>query len=175
MKKVLNKILGRLVLTSIIILLQLAWVAVTLYEAENLSPIVAVLLRIISLVIALYVVYKDMRPHNKLSWIFLILFLPIIGCPCYFLFGRSEMTKKTRRRMSTLQALVEPLRNQSEDAMDWLKNIDSTAYKQMSCPWNVGKYPVYMEQESKYYCTGDDMFEDMLQDIKKAEKLRIFL
>ena len=174
MKKVLNKILGRLVLTSIIILLQLAWVAVTLYEAENLSPIVAVLLRIISLVIALYVVYKDMRPHNKLSWIFLILFLPIIGCPCYFLFGRSEMTKKTRRRMSTLQALVEPLRNQSEDAMDWLKNIDGTAYKQMSCPWNVGKYPVYMEQESKYYCTGDDMFEDMLQDIKKAEKF-IFL
>ena len=90
MKKVLSKILGRLVLTSVIILLQLGWIIIMLYEAENVNPFFEVILRMISLVIALYVVYKDMRPHNKMSWIFLILFFPIIGCTCYFLFGRSE-------------------------------------------------------------------------------------
>jgi len=174
MKKVLNKILGRLVLTSIIILLQFAWIAFTLYEAENVYPIFTLILRTVSLIIALYVVYKDMRPHNKLSWIFLILFFPIIGCPCYFLFGRAEMTKKTRAQMATLQEMVEPLREQSEEVVDWLKNTDATAYKQMSCPWHVGKYPVFMEKDSKYYSVGEDMFEDMIADIKSAEKF-IFL
>lgn len=174
MKKVLSKLLGRLVLTAIIILIQFGWIIMTLYEAGNVNPFFTFFLRVISLVIALYVVYRDMRPHNQLSWIFLILFLPIIGCPCYFLFGRSEMTKKSRERMATLQTMVEPMREQNDDVVDWLKNIDGTAYKQMSCPWNVGKYPVYMEKDSKYYSVGDDMFEDMLLDIKNAKEF-VFL
>ena len=70
--------------------------------------------------------------------------------------------------MATLQAMVEPMREQNDDVVDWLKNIDGTAYKQMSCPWNVGKYPVYMEKDSKYYSVGDNMFEDMLLDIKNV-------
>ena len=106
MKKVLNKLFGRLVLTAIIILVQFGWIAFTLYEAGEINHWFSLGLRLISLVIALYVVYKDSRPHNKLSWIFLILLVPFIGCPCYFLFGRSEMTKKMRIRMVTLQNMV---------------------------------------------------------------------
>ena len=121
MKKVLSKLFGRLVITAIIILLQFVWIVATLYEAEAISPWVSVALRVISVVIALYVVYKDMRPHNKLSWIFLILFLPIIGCLCYFIFGRAEMTKKSRQQMATLQAFVEPLRQKQDDVTSYLK------------------------------------------------------
>ena len=174
MKKVLSKLFGRLVLTAIIIILQFGWILITLYEAGNVTPWFTVFLRIISVIIALYVVYKHMRPHNKISWIFLILFFPIIGCPCYFLFGRSEMTKKSRVRMSTLQNMVEPLRVQDENVLNEIKDIDTIAYKQMSCPVRVGKYPVYKEEESKYYSLGEDMFADMLEDIRNAESF-IFL
>jgi len=174
MKKVLSKIFGRLVLTGIIILIQLGWIAVTLYGAGVVNPWFSLALRGVSLIIALYVVYKDMRPHNKLSWIFLILFLPFIGCPCYFFFGRSEMTKKSRNHIATLQAMIEPLRERQEDVEEYLKEKSDIAHKQMSCAINVGKYPVYMENESKYYHVGDDMFVDMIDDIKKAEKF-IFL
>jgi len=106
MKKVLSKLFGRLVLTAIIILIQFGWIAFTLYEAGVVNPWFSLSLRVISLVCALYVVYKDMRPHAKMSWIFLILLLPFIGCPCYFLFGRSEMTKKNREQIAQLQALT---------------------------------------------------------------------
>ncbi len=174
MKKVLSKLFGRLVLTSIIILLQFGWILMTLYEAGNVNPWFNVTLRVFSVIMALYVVYKDMRPHNKLSWIFLILFFPIVGCTCYFLFGRSEMTKNSRERMATLQAMIEPLRECETDVEEHLKETDVIAYKQMSCPINVGNYPVFMENESKYYSVGDDMFVDMLEDIRKAEQF-IFL
>ena len=174
MKKVLNKLFGRLVITAIIILIQFGWIAFTLYEAGAVNPIFSVGLRLISMVVALYVVYKDSRPHNKLSWIFLILFLPFIGCPCYFLFGRSEMTKRTRERMAALQEMVEPLRETQEEVTAHLKGVDDVAYKQMTLPQNVGRYPVYMEENSKYYSVGDDMFADMMEDIKKAKEF-IFL
>lgn len=174
MKKVLNKLFGRLVLTAIIILIQFAWIAFTLYEAGAVNPWFSLSLRVISLVIALYVVYKDSRPHNKLSWIFLILLLPFIGCPCYFLFGRAEMTKKNREQIAQLQAFVEPMREASEDVCEHLKQVDDIAYKQLSFSQNVGHYPVYMEDESKYYQVGDDMFVDMLEDIRSAKEF-IFL
>ena len=174
MKKVLSKLFGRLVLTAIIILIQFGWIAFTLYEAGVVNPWFSLSLRVISLVCALYVVYKDMRPHAKMSWIFLILLLPFIGCPCYFLFGRSEMTKKNREQIAQLQALVEPMRESQEEVNAHLKGLDETAYKQMMLPLNVGSYPVFMEKESKYYSVGDDMFVDMIEDIKNAKEF-IFL
>lgn len=174
MKKFLNKLLGRLVITAIIILVQFTWIAFTLYEAGNVNPYFSLSLRVISLVIALYVVYKDSRPHTKLSWIFLILLLPFIGCPCYFLFGRSEMTKKSREQMEGLQAFVEPLRDRQEDVEEYLKEMDEIAYKQMSLPQNVSAYPMYMEKDTKYYSVGEDMFRDMIEDIKQAKEF-IFL
>ncbi|MBQ2902014.1 MAG: cardiolipin synthase [Agathobacter sp.] len=174
MKKVLSKLFGRLVLTGIIILIQFGWIAFTLYEAGVVNPWFSIGLRLVSLVCALYVVYKDMRPHSKMSWIFLILLLPFIGCPCYFLFGRSEMTKKNREQIAELQKFVEPMREEQETVIAHLKMMDDIAYKQMSFPQNTGRYPVYMEKDSKYYSVGDDMFVDMIEDIKKAKDF-IFL
>ena len=174
MKKVLNKLFGRLVLTGIIILIQFGWIAFTLYEVGEVNQWFYLGLRLISFVIALYVVYKDFRPHNKLSWIFLILFVPFIGCPCYFLFGRSEMTKKHRERIAQLQAFVGPMRQQETVVSEHLKQVNEIAHKQMQLAWNTENYPVYMEEDSKYYKVGDDMFIDMIEDIKHAEKF-IFL
>ena len=174
MKKVLNKLFGRLVLTGIIILIQFGWIAFTLYEVGEVNQWFYLGLRLISFVIALYVVYKDFRPHNKLSWIFLILFVPFIGCPCYFLFGRSEMTKKHRERIAQLQAFVGPMRQQEAEVSEHLKQVNEIAHKQMQLAWNTENYPVYMEEDSKYYKVGDDMFIDMIEDIKHAEKF-IFL
>lgn len=174
MRKVLNKLFGRLVITAVIILLQFGWIVLTLYEAGNISPWFTVILRSISTITALYVVYKDMRPHNKLSWIFLILFLPIVGCPCYFIFGRSEMTKKSREEMAQLQKSVEPLRERNEYVDDYISKTDISIYEQIRFPEQVGNYPVYLEKDSKYYPTGEEMFADMIEDIRNAKKF-IFL
>ena len=135
MKKVLSKLFGRLVLTAIIILFQFGWVVFTLYEAGAVNQWFSLGLRAISLVCALYVVYKDMRPHNKLSWIFLILLVPFIGCPCYFLFGRAEMTKRNREQIAQLQSFVEPLREIQTDVNEKLKETSeiSTTYWKLSC------------------------------------------
>ena len=169
MKKILNKLFGRLMITCVIILVQFGWVALTLYEAVELNPWFYLTLRVISVVIALYVIYKDIRPHNKLSWIFLILFLPFIGCPCYFLFGRSDMTKKARGRMASIQKMIEPLREEQQEVVSHLEKVGTVAHKQSRIISNVANYPVYMEKESKYYSVGEDMFADMIEDLRNAK------
>lgn len=169
MKKVFNKLFSRLGITSIIILLQVFWIVATLYEATAISPGFSIGLRMISVIIALYVIYKDYNPHNKLSWVFLILYLPIVGCPCYFLFGRSKMTKRSRERMSLIQDMVAPLRRSQADVENYLQETDDIAWKQSRFIRDIAKYPVYMENDTKYYSVGDDMFADMIHDIQNAE------
>ena len=170
MKKLLKRLSSRLFITAIIILLQFAWIAYTLYEASEVNPFFALGIRIVSVIFALYVVYKHIKTSNKLSWVFLILFVPIIGVPCYFLFGRSEMTKRFRERMNSLEELIAPLRIRQELVEDHLKVIGGMASKQSAYIQNVGNYPVYMEKDSKYYKSGEAAFADMLEDLKNSKK-----
>lgn len=151
-------------------LVQFSWIAYTLYAASEVNPFFALGIRIVSVVFALYVVYKHIKTSNKLSWVFLILFAPIIGVPCYFLFGRSEMTKKFRERMNSLEELIAPLRTRFCEVEKHLEKTDAVAFKQSSFIQNVGRYPVYMEKDSKYYKSGEDAFPDILADLKKAKK-----
>lgn len=174
MKKLLSKLFGRLGITLIIIVLQILWIAYALYEAGVLYPYISIALRVISLIVSLYIIHKDMRPHNKLSWIFLVLFLPVLGCPCYFIFGRSEMTRRARNYLANLQSFVEPMRETSPEVEAHLKETSTVAFKQMSCPWNVSRYPAYMEKDSTYYNSGEAMFADMMADIRNAKEY-IFL
>ena len=170
MKKFVSKLLSRLVLTGLIILAQILWIGYTLYAASEINPFFEMGLHIIAVICALYVVYKDIRPNNKLSWVFLILFLPIIGVPCYFLFGRSDMTKSSRERMSEIINCVAPLRESAEEVETHLEGISLVAKKQMAYAKNIGRYPVYMEKDTNYYKSGEEMFPDMLEDLRKAKK-----
>lgn len=170
MKKVLNRLFSRLFLTGIAMLLQLGWIAYTLYAASEVNPTFNVCLRILSVVVALYVVYKHIKTYNKLSWVFLILFLPILGVPCYFLFGRADMTKKVREQHHTIMDMVAPLRTRSEQVERQLEADNPEAATQSAYIQNAGRYPVYMEKDSKYYKSGEEMFPDMLEDLKKAKK-----
>ena len=140
MKKILNKLFSRLFIFGVVILLQFVWIVYTLFLSSEQYYGVDIFIKGISVLIALYVVYKDIRPYNKLSWVFLILFLPIIGCPCFFLFGRSDMTKRSRKRMSEVENMIAPLRIQSEEAREELKSSSSVAYKQSNFISNKAFY-----------------------------------
>lgn len=142
MKKVLNRLSSRLFLTGIAMLLQLGWIAYTLYEAAEVNPLFSVCLRVISVVVALYVVYKHIKTYNKLSWVFLILFLPILGVPCYFLFGRADMTKKVREQHHMIMDMMAPLRTRSEIVEQELEKDNPEAAKQSAYVRNAGRYPV---------------------------------
>lgn len=174
MKKVFNRLFSKLVLIGITILIQFSWIVYTIYITTDGNPVANTILHTISLVCALYVVYKDMKLYNKLSWVFLILFMPIIGCPCYFLFGRSDMTKKVRTKMSDIEKMVSPLRIEDKEVKNALFMEDEIAWKQSNYISNTAKYPVYREVDSKYYKVGQEMFADMLKDLKAAKEF-IFL
>ena len=84
------------------------------------------------------------------------------------------MTKRSRNRMAEVENMVAPLRIQSNEVKEQLKTCSSVAYKQSNYISNIASYPVYKEHTSKYYKVGQDMYADMLEDLKNAKEF-IFL
>lgn len=174
MKRIANKIFSKLVLGGLIIVLQFSWFVYLIYSATSASSAANLALQIIAVALALYVANKDTRTSNKMSWIFLILFLPLFGCPAYFIFGRSGLTKRAEKKVEAVIKEVQQFRTRDERVEQILKEEDFYAYQQSCYLAEYAGYPLYREEDSRYYWNGETVFPQLLADLESAEKF-IFL
>ena len=110
MRKILQKLLSKLFIVSTIIIIQMIWWFFLFYTASVASRVFQDLLYVAAILLSLYIVNRRMKMYIKMSWIFLILSVPIVGIPCYFFFGRPELTSKTQKRMARIVEAYAPLR-----------------------------------------------------------------
>lgn len=174
MKRFANKLFGRLSIGLFTIALQFGWLVYLAYGATTANSIINLILEIVAALLAINITNKDMRTAFKLSWVFLILFLPIFGIPAYYIFGRSQITQRTRRRMREVAEIFEPLRAEDPLVKEALYACDFYAGKQSSYITNYAGYPLYREETSEYFSSGEAVFPRLLEDLKSAEHF-IFL
>lgn len=168
MKRILNKLFSKLVLGGLIIILQFSWFVYLLYSATVYSSMVDAIFKIASIVLALFVSSRDMRSTYKTSWIFLILALPLFGIPAYYLFGRPGLTKRTRMKMDVVSSRIRAYSSLSDDVMSALRAEDDSAGQQAQYLARYAGYPVYREADTQYYCCGEEMYPQFLEDLKAA-------
>jgi cardiolipin synthase len=169
MRRIADKIFSKLALGALIILLQFLWFVYMLYTATLASSVAEIIMRVAAVAMALNIANKEMRTSYKLSWTFLILFLPLFGLPAYYLFGRSGLTKKMRKGMEKVSEKIRPYRSQEEFICEQLREQDFYAWQQARYLSDVAGYPVYREGDSRYYCNVESLFPQLLADLKRAE------
>lgn len=174
MKRIANFLFSKLVLSGIIIVIQFGWIVYMTYYTTTINSVVNLAFHILATFLALYVVSRDMRPYFKLSWIFIILWLPIFGCPAYYMFGRSELTKHTRKRLAEMAASMEKFRKENPDTKEALRELDRDACKQSEYITKCAGYPLCREADTRYFSCGEEMFPQLLSDIRTAKHF-IFL
>ena len=118
MKRFASKLFSKLTIGATIIILQFGWFVYLIYSAKRSSSAANMALEVCAVALALYISNKDMRTSFKMSWIFLVLFLPMFGIPAYFLFGRSEITKRTRRKMEAVAYKVIQYRIEDKNVIE---------------------------------------------------------
>lgn len=94
----------------------------------------------------------------------------IVGIPCYFFFGRPELTSKTQKRMARIVEAYAPLRPENELLNETLRQTDMDAYRQSRLITQNQKYPLYAEDCTEYFKSGEEAFESILKDLRSAEK-----
>ena len=159
-----RKIFTRLNITVAMVALQAIIYVVFINRFIYLLPFVTIISYLMSIIIVLWLVKKDESAALRISWILVVVVLPISGVILYMLFGNSYPSRKIRVHLEregneTVKLLPAGCHLKDSRTEGSLKYISRSA-----------SYPAYENTETKYYPLGDLMFEDMLEELSKAKK-----
>ena len=112
-------------------------------------------------------------PESKVTWL-LVAFIPVFGPLLYLMFGERRLSRSELKQLKNMDQMKFREDNSYELRLE-LKNTDKSAYgiikSLLSMDHNAD---VYDGTESQFFPLGEEMFQKMLEDLRKAEKF-IFL
>jgi len=166
--EILNKTFTRLNITIVLIVIQVLIYAHLLGRFIYLMPFVSAASSLVSVGIILWLVKKDEAASLRISWILIIVALPISGIILYLLFGNTYPSRKIKNCIAKESDKTTPLLK---------SNFDLQAGRAQGCIEYIKRassYPAYKNTQTKYYPLGSLQFEDMLQELDTAKRF-IFL
>ncbi|MBQ7066974.1 MAG: cardiolipin synthase [Lachnospiraceae bacterium] len=165
---------GRTMVTILLLLLQIITLVVAFKWFQNYTDWFYHIMVVLSAAFVIYIVNSKENPAFKLSWMFPLCAFPVFGA-ALFLFvwinpGSFGLQQKLRRRieetrdlLKTSKRVQEKLRNESADLRGISHYIET-----------MNGFPTLDGTEAEYFPLGEEKYEDLLVELKKAEKF-IFL
>ena len=170
MKKILKKILqNRLVAFGLILAVELAWLLIFLTELVNYSTVISILFTVLSLLVVLWIINRDDNPAYKMAWIILIMTVPLIGGLFYLAVGHKQPSRGMRRKMEAERVRTEDELLQDPEVLEEIRACDRRIEGQSRYTALTGGYPVYGNTAARYYQIGEELYQDLLEELKKAE------
>ncbi len=167
--KTIRLLCNRVVIFGLLLLMQAGWFFLLIFELGNYSGGVSAFLTVLSIIVALFIVYKDENPAYKLAWIVPILVFPIFGGLLYLAMGNKKPSKKYRVGAEQYSKEFGLTMTQNEEITAQLKQEESRYYGHFHYLSQVCGYPVYRSESTKYYEIGESYYKDLLEDIKAAK------
>lgn len=172
-KKLMYYLFHRAAVVALLLLLQIALIGVAILRFSQYFVYFYLFCVLLSILEVLYIINRRDDPGYKIAWIIVILILPLFGGLFYLVCGGGQITKHTRKKMEAMSRHMqntlekdykaEELAPYGKDAVNQARYLEHTAY----CP-------LYTNTYTKYYPLGDDVYEPMLEELRRAEKY-IFL
>ena len=169
-----KKLLGRILIVIPAIALQGLWYLFMLGLLKNLFPeyfwnILNALLSILAVVFVTGLVAKRDESSYKLLWVMVIVAMPIFGAMLYAFWGNKNTGKKLKKKLEQSASMLSQLPHNHIYTSD-IKNDHLRIGQTLEHISNTTGFPVLINETSKYYSFGEDMFRDMCEDLRKAEK-----
>ena len=163
----------RAFIVAVLVLLQFLFILYLSVWLRETTVYYYTLVTIASYFVIISLVNDSRSVSYKVSWISIVLLLPVSGHVMYVLWGRTssegKISAEIRRRISygydfctyaeeTMQRFEQQYRNQSRIA----KYLQSK------------HFPLYKNNQLRYYGMGEDAFEAIFEDLRQAKRY-IFL
>ena len=155
MKKIKKLLMGRTMIVAMAILIQLLWLLSLLNGVMAKYSYVDTIVQLIAVIVVLVIVNKRSNPSYKIAWSFVILSIPIVGLLIYFIFGRSEMTRRTRKRMEIINRELEKELPDGGSYMEEIRQKDKSIYNQAKYISDWANFPVYGNMMFRAPLKGD--------------------
>jgi len=159
----------------IIMLLELAFVFVTFFYFNEIAPNWLSVAMIVFLYIGtiLAIVNRNMPPESKVTWL-IVTFVPVFGPLLYIMFGERRLSKKEFKQLQELRSIASHEKRE-HSLHQILQETDKSAYGIINALLHMdSNAEVYDHTDSQFFANGEEMWQQMLEDLKRAEKF-IFL
>ena len=157
-----------------IILIELVLVFGIILYMSQIAPIIWVtLVFLISVATVIAIVNRSMSPESKVTWL-IVTFVPVFGPLLYLMFGERRLSKKELKQLQELNSIAFHENNGRQLHLQ-LQETDKPAYGIINALLHMdSNAEVYDQTDSQFFANGEEMWKQMLEDLKRAEKF-IFL
>ena len=125
-----------------LIILQFAFLVTLLYQFAISMRLVTVL-STVSIALSIYVANRNEDPAYKLSWIMLILAVPVVGVPLYLIAGNRKVPKKLFNGTMRANKEMDGLLQMDYDLIYEVSTKDSSAADILRYGTLTGVFPVF--------------------------------
>ncbi len=166
----LSILFSRFFIFAILIVLQIAlWVGIVIW-IRNKQPVYIVVEWIFTAAMLIYLFMSEMDASAKLTWmaLFALVPLPAAAMLLYTQTNFGHRTVKTR-----VQDLIEETRDQIEQPPHVMEALEREGgHTDDLVRWlnRSGCFPAFAGSDATYYPLGEDMFRDMLIELRSAER-----
>ena len=169
MRKFCRVFLSRYAVSAILILLDIAFIALSGIYLSSLFPWLMVTALVVDVLVFFHLVGRDTNPEYKVPWMLVILLMPYFGVLLYVLFFTRKLTRTERRQLKKIAAFT-PSATVRTAEIDRLSAEDAGAAGRALAILNDDPSAVvYRHTEATYFDDGEDMFRAMLADLRTAE------
>lgn len=170
----LKVIFGRSGIITLLLLLQIGFVFGAYYFLTDSIPSLLVLNTIGAAIITVCIINDEGNPSVKLTWIVLVLVMPVFGLLLYLYnktdLGHRLLLKALNRTMAETSQFIP----RQEELMDSLRSSNHGLHNLALYTYDHGGYPLFTNTDLKYFSCGEAAFDEMLVQLEKAERF-IFL
>lgn len=169
--KEINYIPIRYIVAILIALLEIIAMIGVMVVLTIYIPYFYIAIFITEIISIIAIVVSSGNPDYKLIWLFFVVMLPLVGLMLFLIFHKRKLPKKFVKRFDNIQNSYnyDDVSNFSE-----LGIKDKLMELQANSICKTSKAHLYKNTRIKYYAIGEEMYEAMLEQVKKAEKF-IFL
>ena len=168
-KKILQLLFNRIFYVAVALMLQLAWLTITVWRLAAYSKYISNTIGIISVLVVLWIVNKKINPSYKLGWTILILVSPVFGVMLYLLFGKSRIAQAIQNKYAQVQKESIPFMEPKEETIRHLEADSPSAAVQSNYIHRYSSFPVHENTTAKYFQVGDDMFPVLVHELEQAK------
>lgn len=168
-KKLMAILTTRIVLVGIPIIFQLLWTIRFVDEVTARVPYFETVLQILSVIIVLLIMLRDENSAYKIAWVIVIMITPIFGSLFYILNGNKRPTRWMKKKMQVFIDKTNLFLKQDKEVLEELKREDLGVANQAVYIANMAKFPIYKNTTTQYYTIGEEYFEALKAELKKAK------
>lgn len=174
MSKLAKFFTSRVFIISMLILIQLMLIILPMIFLTTVFVPFYFLFTIISFIIAVAIINRNNNPSFKIAWLIPVLCFPVGGALFYILFGRTHLNKKNKARLKNAVESSSAVIIPDDELLDMIGERHPHLKREACYLINNSRSNIYAFTETKFLNPGSLFFEELLRELKKAEKF-IFL